>query len=104
GSHFTNPQRPQFWNGTAKGTVFFKRLFEDPVVKAAFKSHWTNYKASHLNNLLAYIDEYAVWIMKSKARDELKWNRGKDFDTEVSKMKAYIQNRATYIDSFVAGF
>lgn len=104
GSHFNDADEPQFWNGNAKGTVFFKRLFEDPAVQAAFKLHWTNYKTSDLNNLLVYIDEYADWIRKSKARDERIWNRGKDFETEVNRMKVYIQNRAKYIDSFVAGF
>lgn len=104
GGHFSNATRPMFWSGTAKGTVFFKRLFQDPAVQAAFKSHWTNYKTAHLANLLTYIDNYAAWIKASKARDEALWKRGKDFETEVRKMKTYIQARAGYIDSFVAGF
>jgi hypothetical protein len=93
-----------FWSGTAKGTVFFKRLFEDPEVKAAFKSQWTYYKSTHLAGLYSYIDEYATWIKASKARDEVLWKKGKDFDNEVAKLKTYIQARAGYIDSFVAGF
>lgn len=104
GQHFANPNRDMFWGGTAKGTVFFKRLFEDPAVKTAFKSHWTNYKANHLTNLLTYIDAYATLIKASKARDEAVWNKGKNFEEEVAKMKSYIQNRAGYIDSFVSDF
>jgi hypothetical protein len=104
GQHFSNPTRPMFWSGTAKGTVFFKRLFEDPEVKAAFKSQWTYYKSTHLAGLYSYIDEYATWIKASKARDEVLWKKGKDFDNEVAKLKTYIQARAGYIDSFVAGF
>lgn len=101
GSHFNNATKPLFWNGTAKGTLFFKRLFEDPAIKAAFKNHWISYKQKHLPQLLTYIDEYAALIKSSKARDEVVWKRGKIFEQEVAKMKKYMQDRAGYIDGYV---
>lgn len=101
GSHFNNPIRPFFWNGSTKGTVFFKRLFEDPAVRATFKSNWINYKQKHLPNLLTYIDEYATLIKSSKVRDEAVWKKGKVFEQEVTKLKRYIEDRAGYIDNFI---
>lgn len=99
--HFSNAMRPLFWSGSAKGTIFFKRLFEDPAVQAAFKKHWTNYKKNHMSQLITYIDEYAAWIKSSKARDYELWGKGKDFASEISKLKKYIQDRTLYIDNFV---
>ncbi|SKB72051.1 CotH protein [Sphingobacterium nematocida] len=101
GIHFTNPNRPLFWSGTNKGTVFLKRLFEDPEVQVAFKKHWTNYKERHMSQLIHYIDAYASLIKTSKSRDYAVWGRGKDFEAEVGKLKKYIQDRALYIDRFV---
>lgn len=102
--HFSNPATPLLLSGSTTGTVFFTRLFEDPAVKAAFKNHWMRYKQEHLANLYDYIDDYAESIAASAAKDEAVWKRGKDFDEQVNKMKTYIQNRAEYIDSYVAGF
>lgn len=101
GVHFTNPHRPLFWSGSSSGTVFFKRLFEDPEVQVAFKKHWNNYKQVHMSQLINYIEDYASLIKASKARDYALWGRGKDLDAEVVKLKKYLQDRALYIDQFV---
>lgn len=74
------------------------------AVKIAFKNHWTRYKQEHLENLYDYIDDYAETIAASAVKDEAVWNRGKNFDEQIDKMKTYIHNRATYIDIYIAGF
>lgn len=104
GQHFTNANRSLFWSGSSIGTKFFKRLFEDKKVQTAFKNEWNTYKQKNLSKLIRYIDEYASQIRDSKAKDVAIWNKGKDFDAEVIKLKMYLQNRALYIDSFVSSF
>jgi hypothetical protein len=102
--HFMNPTKALFWN-THAGAMFFKRLFEDPAVKTAFKNEWVNYKVNHLSDLYVFIDQYAARIKSSKQADYNKWrNNGADFDNEVARMKTYLQQRATYIDSYIQGF
>lgn len=102
--HFTNASRPLFWSGNAVGTRFFKRLFEDPQVQNAFRSEWSNFKQHKFDNLLKYIDEYALLIKESKSKDELIWKKGENFDADVSRLKQYLRGRSAYIDSYIAGF
>lgn len=103
-NHFTNPGRSFFWSNNAIGTRFFSRIFQDPAVKTEFKTNWLRFKNNHLNNLYTYIDDYALLIKDSHAKDNEKWGKGAGFDTKVNAMKTYIQNRATFIDNFVQGF
>lgn len=104
GGHYSAPQRNYFWTTPQLGTTFFTRLLQDPITKTAFKNHWTKYKSEHLNNLMIYIDEYSTLIKASKGRDDVKWKRGKNFDTEVIKLKKYISDRAIYLDNYTKGF
>lgn len=106
GKHFTNPSRNFFWNPSPanQGRNFVYRIFEDPAVKSAFKNHWEAYKSNHFNQLLAFIDDYAELIANSKATDVQKWGVGANFQAQVSTMKTYLQQRATYIDAFVQRF
>lgn len=104
GVHFTNYNRSPFWNSAeAQGSRLFQRLMTDPEVKKVFKENWVNYKKNHFNKLLKYIDEYSVMITESHRRNAEKWNSLKRIETEVVKMKEYLNKRADYIDSYVNG-
>jgi hypothetical protein len=104
GSHFSNPSREFFWTGSSAGTKFFSRLLSDPEVRKAFKAHWDTYKANYFNNLIRFVDEYANTIKDSKARDEVIWKKGKNFDLEVVRLKNYLNARKTYIDNMVRNY
>ena len=104
GNHFMNPNQSFFWSGDKSGTRFFRRLLSDPEVKMAFKTHWENYKTQHFTALLQFIDQYAILINESKARDEVIWKRGKNFEQEVVKLKSYLNARRNYIDNMVTGY
>ena len=107
GNHFTNANRAFFWNSnnTAyQGTRFFTRLMQDPEVKALFKTYWSKYKSQHYQNLLKYIDDYAVTIKKSHEKDAVKWNSKKTLETQVVNLKSYLNSRSAYIDSYIASF
>jgi len=104
GNHFSNPGRDFFWTGNKSGTRFFQRLLSDTEVKKAFKTHWESYKANHFNNLIRFVDEYSNIIKESKARDEVIWKKGKNFDLEVVKLKSYLNDRKIYIDNMVRGY
>lgn len=103
--YFTNANREMFWTySNAQGSYFFQRLMSDPQVKAAFKTHWTNYKQNYMKNLLRYIDEYAALIKASHERNAVRWNISKEVGNEAAKMKLYLNNRMAYIDSYVSSF
>lgn len=104
GNHFSNPGRQFFWSENNLGSRFFQRLLSDTEVKKAFKTHWLDYKAKHFTPLLSFIDQYAVLISESKAKDEQIWKKGKNFQLEVTRLKSYLNDRSIYIDNMVNGF
>jgi len=106
GTHFENYSKPLLWdNSSAIGTQFFKRLLTDPKVKTLYRQKWTAFKADKLPELITYLNKYANTIEASQKKDYLKWgNSGGNFTADYQKMRAWLLNRAGYIDSFVAGF
>jgi len=103
GSHFVDPMRPFFRDNTI-GKIFFTRLLTDPQTQKLVKSYWQAYKSNKFNNLMKFIDEYAALIKDSKAKDELVWNKGKNFEQEVLRLKSYLDARKNYIDTFVSTY
>lgn len=103
GKHFINPNSGLFWTGTKSGTTFFKRLMlSDSKIKSLIKKYWSDFTTNHLEELMDYIDEHAFIIKGAKARNLQIWNRGLVTDELV--MKKWIENRVSYIDSFINSF
>lgn len=102
-SKYTSPLLPA--TRTSPGTSFFSKLLSDPKVKSLFKQKWAAFKSNKLPQLLSYIDEYATTLEPSKTRDYTKWNTGSgNFKLDVASLKTWLQNRASYIDTYTAGF
>lgn len=102
--HFENPERPLFWSGTAKGTVFFGRLMEDPVIRSLFKKRWNEFKATRFPKLLAYMEDYADIIKDSYARDYAVWRRSNSPDISIvyNKMINWLNARVGYMDKLTS--
>lgn len=105
--YFTGATRPLFWStnpASTVGTQFFSRFMLDPTIKALYKQKWAEFKTNKLPILLQYVDEYANLIEASKKTDYTLWSTGSgNFRNDVSKLRTWLQNRASYIDSYVAG-
>ena len=105
--YFNDYSKSLFWTGSKaeEGTKFFSRFVTDPVIKTLYKQEWSSFKINKLPLLLQYFDEYAALITDSQKRDYAVWKTGDgDFKGEVQKLRAWLQNRASYIDSYVANF
>jgi len=101
--HFSNPNKDLFWTGTKSGTTFFKRLMlTDPKIKSLVKEYWLDFTTNHLGELMDYIDEHAFVIKGAKARNLKMWNNGLVTDELV--MKRWIQDKVSYMNSFIANF
>ena len=100
GQHFGNANKDLFWSNEKSGTTFFKRLMlSDPKIKLLIKEYWSNFLKSHLEDLMAYIDDQAFIIRGAKARNLELWNR--NLVTDEIVMKQWIENRITYMNSFI---
>lgn len=100
--HFSSVDRPLFWNPPAKGTQFFSKFLEDPIIQSLLKEKWTTFQANELPELLTYIDDYAFIIRGARTRDFALWAQGKNnYDVEVANLKNWLSNRARWMNSFI---
>lgn len=100
--HFGNASNNLFWTGSNSGTIFFKKLMlTDPKVKSLIKEYWSDFTANHLEDLLNHIDVHSFIIKGAKARNKAMWNR--DLITNELVMKQWIENRVSYMNSFING-
>ena len=107
GEYFNDYSKSLFWTGAKikSGTKFFSRFVADPVIKKLYKEKWTFFRTNKLPLLLQYLDEYAALIFESEKKDFVVWKTGTDdFKGEVQRLRTWLQNRALYIDAYVAGF
>jgi len=101
--HFDSYNHPLFWPGRpSSGNAFFTRFFEDPEVRRLYKEYWSEFRSTQFPKLLAYVTDYAEAISESKQRDYLKWETGGIFSQDVIKLRTWLENRASYMDSYVS--
>lgn len=102
--HFVSHSDPLF-TASGIGSQFFSRFLEDPVVQEAYRQKWASFKTSKLPELLMYIDNYADLIELSHELNYKKWQRGSgNFRSEVQSLRFWVENRASYIDGYIANF
>jgi CotH kinase protein len=102
--YFSNYNMPLFWTSHPEpGTAFFSRFFKDPAFVALCKAKWASFKTAQLPVLLQYVQAYANQIEQSRNADYLIWKTGSgNFRTDVNKLYSWLQNRAAFIDGYLA--
>jgi CotH kinase protein len=105
GKHFNYPSGDLFWSNPSSGTNFYKRFLQDPKVKAQFKLKWTDFRSKKFASVIDFIDVYSKSIKVARLRDINKWNKSqKDYSTELSNMKFWLNSKANFIDNMVKGW
>src|SRR5690606_9346449 len=104
--YFQSFTDPLFLNGfSGSGTQFFVRFLEDTAVQEAYRQKWASFKSTKLPELLTYIDDYADLIELSHQINYEKWQRGSgNFRSDIQDLRAWVENRASYIDGYVVSF
>lgn len=104
GTYFTAYNQPLFWTGRPEqGTNFFSRFFKDPAFVTLCKQKWAAFKANQLSVLLQYADNYANQIESSRNADYQIWKTGSgNFRADAGSLHNWLQNRANFIDSYLA--
>ncbi|RPG57113.1 MAG: spore coat protein CotH [Flavobacteriales bacterium TMED235] len=103
GQHFVNANKGLFWlNSNSIGTTFFERLIlTDPKIKLLIKDYWSDFLNNDLKDLMAHIDEQTFIMKGAKKRNLELWNRSLVTDENV--MKQWIENRISFMNSFING-
>jgi hypothetical protein len=104
--HFSTYISAPFWTSNPEpGTFFFSKLFTDPAVKTLYKQKWAAFKSDKLALLLQYVDDYAKLLESSRITDYTIWHTGGgNVKQDVAKLRAWLQNRASYIDTYTSGW
>ena len=101
-SHFSSFNKPMFWTNSAVGSKFFSKIASDPKIKTLVKLQWADFKKNKFNDLLLFVDEYSSLIEGARNRDYQIWRRGNlDFRADVATLKKWLQNRASYLDTYI---
>ena len=102
--HFVNPDRSLFWSGNAKGTHFFSKIVQDPVIQSLYRTEWAKFKAEKYPILVAYLQAYAEAIRESHAIDQQRWNQSSgDIDKYLTRLLDWLDNRVSYMDGLYPG-
>jgi CotH kinase protein len=100
--YFNSFNKPLFWSPPSVGTNFFSKMMSDPRIKTLMKQKWSDFKSNKYTELLTFVDDYAFNIEGARNRDYQKWKRGSsNFRNDVTQLKTWLQNRASYMDGFI---
>lgn len=102
--YFSAYNMPLFWTGRPEqGTYFFSRFFKDPAFVSLCKQKWAAFKANQLPVLIKYLDDYANQVESSRNADYQIWKTGSgNFRADANNLHNWLQNRANFIDSYLA--
>jgi hypothetical protein len=79
---------------------FFNQFFQDPEFKALYKSRW-NEKSADIASMSSFIDEMAAKLQKSYRTNCGRWSPDFDYNSEIQKMKTWLNNRVAYLDGTI---
>ena len=107
GNHYviSRSSNPLFSTGSNAGTRFFSRIMSDPHIKSLFKERWEWFKANKMDELEAYVKDYADIIADGLADDHARWgkrNGTSDPDANLNRLLEWLNARTAYIDNMVA--
>jgi hypothetical protein len=100
--HFSSYDSPLFVSSSSPGMLFFTRLLSDPQIQEMVRQQWADLNAHKLTDLLNFVDEYSELIEGARYYDYQLWKVGEaDFASETTRLKTWLQNRASYLDKYI---
>jgi hypothetical protein len=73
---------------------FFVNLFGNAQFLAAYKARWNELKPGMLNYCFNRLDDYALHCDSAMANNAKRWPIGKDYDTEIDKLRSWLTTRS----------
>jgi hypothetical protein len=85
--------------------AFFRRFYDDPVFLEKYKEHWNN-NYSKIIAILSFIDEMAAKLDKSQQANYRvwQWSDGLNYQREIAKMKAWLNQRIAYLNEEINSY
>lgn len=73
---------------------FFVNLFSDEVFVEAYQERWSAVHADMLEYCFTKLDDYALQCEEAMTNNSARWPIGKDYKTEIGKLKSWLSTRA----------
>ncbi len=92
-------------NGNYRCSKFFTNLFGCKEFVKLYKDTWNNYADTLMDHTWGEMEKYLAALREGPmARESAKWPvSGKNFETEVAKMKKWLTNRVQYTGQLING-
>lgn len=98
----------QFDNGDNTGAKFWKDLYDSPEFHCYLAKRWNELTAAgqplNYSVISAKIDQMKALIQEAKARENLQWSNMPSWNTEITTMKTWVQNRINWMTNQLSSF
>lgn len=83
---------------------FFTDLFKNKRFVSEYKARWAEVKGKIMKEYWEETATFAVSCSDAMARNEVRWLIDKNYATEISRMKQWLQKRVDYLDTVIKGY
>lgn len=91
----------QFSNGDNEGPTFWRDLFYDPQFRCYLSKRWNELiqpgKPFNYTSIESLIDSAAATISEALPRENALWTTAPDFESEIIKIKSFVQERTAWM-------
>jgi spore coat protein CotH len=94
----TDPARQK---GGYKVPAFFTQMFKNATFVAQYKAQWNGMHAGLLAHTTECIDKVAGYAAAAMERDYVRWHIDRHYQTEIARLKLWIQNRTEYLTTVI---
>jgi hypothetical protein len=83
---------------------FFTQMFLNERFVNEFKARWNEVKGTIFADPWSSMEQYNAALQDALARDLKRWPIDKNYNTETSRMKTWLSNRVTYLNSVINNY
>ena len=83
---------------------FFTQMFRNEQFVTEYKARWNEVKGNIFTGPWSKMDEYNIALQDALARDLKRWPINKNYNTETTRMKTWLSNRVTYLNTVINNY
>jgi len=98
----------QFSNGDNEGPKFWRDLFNNPKFRCYLSKRWNELiqpdNPLNFSSIETLIDQTVATISEAVTRENTRWGTASDFESEIIKIKSFIQERIVWMTTNLGPF
>ncbi len=93
-----------YFNADCQGDQWYKYMAKDPYFIKLAQDRYLEIRESFIEEMMADIESYSKEIAKSAQASLDIWRKGKNYESEMTKFKNWMNNRLDFLDAKIADF